>query len=148
MKGRVIVLVVIAVLVTQKPRTDERQKKKKIEVKSESEKSIEFSLKGLQSWSSLRREFTVENEDVPPLLLIVGGRRRLLFSPLHEDTPHHIFGPQIDGLVNMAVLVLVRIPGKKKESSSIDQIKFLNFAIVPAINDGEVFDMVTEFATD
>lgn len=60
----------------------------------------------------------MKNEDVPLLLLIVGGRGGLLFSTLHEDTPHHVFGPQIDGIVDMTVFVFVRISGKTNMLSS------------------------------
>jgi hypothetical protein len=48
----------------------------------------------------------------------VGGRGELLFSTLHEDTPHHVFGPQIDGIVDMTVFVFVRISGKTNMLSS------------------------------
>ena len=55
----------------------------------------------------------MKNKDVPLFLLIVGGRRGLLSPTLHEDTPNHVFGPQIDGIVDMAVFVFVRISEKK-----------------------------------
>ena len=64
----------------------------------------------VQCWPSLGREFAVENKDFPLLLLVVGGRRQLLSLAFHENAPHHVFSPQIDGVVNVTVFVLVRIP--------------------------------------
>lgn len=58
----------------------------------------------------------MKNEDVPLLLLIVGGRRGLMSSTLHEDTPNHVFGPQIDGIADMAVFVLIRISREQKNT--------------------------------
>lgn len=94
----------------------------------------------------------MENEDLPLVLMFVGGRRRLLSSPFHKDTPHHIFGPQIDGIVNVPVFVFVRIPGNSNLTlifvSNCKEKNRKREKAIPAVDDGEFLDIITEFAID
>lgn len=90
----------------------------------------------------------MKNEDVPLLLLIVGGRRGLLSPTLHENTPHHVFGPQIDGIADMAVFVFVRISKKTKMLVAEQQLGNQNTIKIPAINNGILFDVIPEFTAN
>lgn len=55
----------------------------------------------------------MEDEDFPLLLFrgaVVDRRRLELLAAFHERVPHHVFGPEVERVDNVPVLVLVRVP--------------------------------------
>lgn len=81
--------------------------------------------KSLQCRSSLGRELAVKDEDVPLLLAVLGGRRNgsQLLPVLHEHVPHHVFGPQVDGIGDVTALEFVRIPAMINPSKRLGRVQ-------------------------
>ena len=95
----------------------------------------------------------MEDNDVTLLFsaALFARRRRQRFPSLHEHIPHHIFGPQVNGIDDVTVVVLVRVSleGENKNTFVKNTVVIRNerlFTNSPAIDDGKVLDVISVFA--
>ena len=70
------------------------------------------------------------------------SRCRDCFTSFHEAIPHHVFGPQINGIADVTIIVLVWISVTRQFTinSTWSKSVQVQFSVLPAINYGEIFN--------